>query len=135
MYVGDRVFPSVEESREAIENWVFEKIRRRKLLSDKLVFRLTLSLEEAVTNAIRHGNKNDPNKEIRVGYVLDRDKLEIRVTDEGEGFTLNNVPNPTADENLEKPLGRGIHLMRTYADEVVYSKKGNSVKLCYFLEL
>lgn len=134
MRVADANFPSVPESREAIENWVFDKLKGI-VLDDATTNKIALSLEEAVINAIRHGNESNPDKKVMIGLVLDMNRLYIRVTDEGPGFDLDSVPDPTIDKNLEADHGRGILLMRTYADEVVYSKAGNSVKLGYFLNI
>jgi serine/threonine-protein kinase RsbW len=88
-----------------------------------------LALEEAVVNAIRHGNKLDPEKKIFVSYLVEDARITISVEDEGPGFDLDSVPDPTAEENLEADHGRGILLMRVYMDEVVYNEKGNRVTL------
>lgn len=96
---------------------------------ENAAFAIKLALEEAITNAFRHGNKCDPKKHIRVRYRVTRERVEIEVFDEGCGFVPDTVPDPTQPEYIDRPHGRGIMLMRAYLDEVVYSQSGNSVRL------
>jgi len=96
---------------------------------ENAAFAIKLALEEAVTNAFRHGNKCDPNKHIRVRYSVSRERIVIEVCDEGCGFEPGTVPDPTRPEYIDRPHGRGIMLMRAYLDEVTYSQSGNSVRL------
>ena len=93
------------------------------------VFAIKLALEEALNNAIRHGNACDNGKVVEVQYDVDDDRTTITITDEGEGFDSGEVPDPTTDENIEKPCGRGIMLMRAYMDEVRYNETGNQVHM------
>jgi len=122
------VLPSVPESRETVERAVMEALERRGC-NEEVLFAVRLALEEAIVNAIRHGNKSDPNKKIYVSYLIEDARITISVEDEGPGFDLDSVPDPTAEENLEADHGRGILLMRVYMDEVVYNEKGNKVTL------
>ena len=122
------MLPSVPQSRETVEKAIMEVLERRSCGEDVL-FAVRLALEEAVVNAIRHGNKSDPDKKIHISYLVENARLVINVEDEGEGFDLDSVPDPTAEENLEADHGRGILLMRVYMDEVVYSERGNRVTL------
>lgn len=92
-------------------------------------FAIKLAMEEAMINAIKHGNGSDPEKKLTVEFAVDRRRAVIVVTDEGAGFDPGCVPDPTADENLECPTGRGIMLMRAYMDEVVFNASGNSVRM------
>lgn len=92
-------------------------------------FAIRLSLDEALINAIRHGNGDDPNRLITISYQITSETACIRVCDEGEGFTPNNIPDPTLDENLEQPNGRGVMLMKAYMTEVHFNKRGNCVTL------
>ncbi|MFP4354990.1 MAG: ATP-binding protein [Phycisphaerae bacterium] len=93
------------------------------------VFAIRLAMEEALNNAIRHGNAGDPSKKVEVEYEVSPEKVMIQITDEGVGFIPEKVPDPTADENLEKPSGRGIMLIHAYMDEVEYLKRGNCVRM------
>jgi len=90
-------------------------------------FAIKLAVEEGLNNAIKHGNRQDPKKSIEVSFDIDGSRAVISITDEGLGFDPALVPDPTADENLEKPCGRGIMLMRAYMDEVRFNDRGNQV--------
>jgi serine/threonine-protein kinase RsbW len=90
-------------------------------------FAVRLALEEALVNAMKHGNRMDATRQVRLAYRVSPQQVEIRVTDEGIGFTPEWVPDPTIDENLRRPCGRGIMLMRSYMDKVSYSCAGREV--------
>lgn len=90
-------------------------------------FAIKLALEEALTNAVKHGNRNDKSKKLLVRYYVDDERVVIAVRDEGCGFCPDNVPDPTADENLERPNGRGIMLMQAYMTRVWFNERGNEV--------
>jgi len=96
------------------------------------VFAVRLATEEALLNAIEHGNKKDKGKKVTVAYALDPQRSEITVTDEGEGFDPGSIPDCTADDNLTKSRGRGIALMRGFMDIVEFGEKGNTVRLVKF---
>jgi len=82
---------------------------------------LALSAAEAVSNSIVHGNKLDFNKKVYINvYVTDKE-MKIIFKDEGEGFEPNNVPNPTEPENILKDSGRGIHIMKSFIDDLKYN--------------
>jgi serine/threonine-protein kinase RsbW len=93
------------------------------------VFSIKLALEEALINAIKHGNQMDRAKKVRVLYRVAPNYFEVRVSDEGSGFDPSEVPDPTAVENLERPCGRGLMLMRHYMTEVIYNQAGNCVAM------
>lgn len=93
------------------------------------IFAIHLALEEALTNAVVHGNKQDPSKNVEIEYVIVPAKFEITVTDQGGGFALEDMPDPRTKENRTKPNGRGMLLMRTYMDTVEYNDNGNSVHM------
>src|SRR5205085_10792467 len=94
---------------------------------DHDIFSIRLALEEALVNAIKHGNQLDRAKRVHISYRLLIDRFEIHITDEGPGFDPTDVPDPTAVENLERPCGRGLMLMRHYMTEVAFNERGNSV--------
>jgi serine/threonine-protein kinase RsbW len=93
------------------------------------IFAIKLALEEALVNAIKHGNQMDPDKRVFVVFHVTAERFDIRITDEGEGFNPEDVPDPTAIENLERPCGRGLLLMRGFMTEVQYHGKGNVVTM------
>jgi serine/threonine-protein kinase RsbW len=93
------------------------------------IFAIKLAFEEAITNAVKHGNCNDPTKHVHLRYYVDSERIVLAVRDEGCGFVPESVPDPTADENLERPCGRGLMLMQSYMTKVRYSPTGNEVWL------
>lgn len=95
--------------------------------SSEIVFAIKLALEEALTNAIKHGNENDPDKTLTILYTVDHDRAVIMVRDQGTGFSPDDVPDPTADENLLRPSGRGLMLMHAYMTRVHFNDRGNEV--------
>lgn len=95
--------------------------------SERELFGIRLSLEEALINALKHGNRMDPTKKVDISFTVEGDSFSVRVADEGEGFDPDEVPDPTLEENLERPSGRGLMLMRHYMDEVQFLGKGNIV--------
>lgn len=94
-------------------------------------FAIRLALEEALSNAFHHGNNNDPAKVVTVHCRVDAGSIELVVEDEGEGFDPQAVPDPTADENLEIPAGRGLILMQAYMSEVTFDPPGNRVRMTF----
>ena len=92
-------------------------------------FAIKLALEEALINAIKHGNRLDPKKKVHIEAKGSPKKFEITIEDEGPGFKRDDVPDPTADENLEKCSGRGILLMEAYMNSVHWSRGGRRVKM------
>ncbi len=92
---------------------------------------ILVAVTEAVNNAIMHGNQSDPSKNVKVAYEVDGDRIVFTISDEGKGFDYYNLPDPTAPENLEKPTGRGVFLMKHLADQVIFSENGRVVEL-YF---
>jgi serine/threonine-protein kinase RsbW len=94
-------------------------------------FAIRLALEEALTNAFRHGNRSDPEKSVLLDCRVNREAVVIDIHDEGEGFDLGAVPDPTEEENLQIPSGRGIMLMRSFMTEVDFHPPGNRVRMVY----
>jgi serine/threonine-protein kinase RsbW len=97
--------------------------------SDHEIFAIRLALEEALVNAIKHGNQLDRAKSVRVNYHVSPDRFDVQITDEGPGFDPVDVPDPTAPENIERPCGRGLLLMRHYMTEVAYHDRGRTVRM------
>ena len=122
------VIPSDLNEARRLEQRLLEEVARRGY-GEAEVFAIKLALEEVLINAIKHGNKYDPNKSVRVAHEIDEHRVVFTITDEGEGFRLADVPDPTADENLERPCGRGLMLMQAFMDEVSFNGCGNQVRL------
>lgn len=94
-------------------------------------FAIRLALEEALVNGFRHGNRGDPGKHVTVECTIDAAEVRLEVIDQGEGFDPGSVPDPTAEENIEIPSGRGIMLMRAYMTSVDYLPPGNRLRIIY----
>lgn len=92
---------------------------------------ILIALTEAVNNAIYHGNKQDPESTVKLYYETDADTFYFKVEDEGPGFDYENIPDPTSPENLEKPNGRGVFLMRHLSDEMEFSEDGRVVEMTF----
>ena len=116
-----------DAARKAEECLLAEVVRRE--YSEEAAFAIKLALEEGLINAIKHGNGMDPRKTIQLDFDVDDERACFTITDQGHGFDPAAVPDPTADENLEKPCGRGIMLMNAYMDEVTFNRRGNQVHL------
>jgi serine/threonine-protein kinase RsbW len=97
--------------------------------SEPELFAIRLAVEEALVNAIKHGNGSDPSKKVRIDYQINSLEVRIRIEDEGPGFDPDGVPDPTDPEFLERPCGRGLMLIRHYMSHVVFSDKGNCVEM------
>ena len=115
---------------ESVEKALLGEIEQRRF-DRSSVFAIRLALEEALTNAFKHGNKNDPAKTVLLTCEVRHDTVVIDVTDQGAGFDPDAVPDPTESENLEIPSGRGLTLMRAYMTEVQIHPPGNRVQMRY----
>lgn len=100
----------------------------------RLDLNFRVGLSEALSNAMLYGNDSDPLKRVRVEVTIGAECITACVTDEGPGFDPTTVPDPTTPANLCKSGGRGIFLMRSLLDEVMYNDRGNSVTLILRLE-
>ncbi|MCA9196800.1 MAG: ATP-binding protein [Planctomycetales bacterium] len=97
--------------------------------SKENIYAVHLSLEEAMTNCIKHGNKHDECKSVRIECRLSPTRFWIELEDEGCGFDPENVPDCTAEENLDKPSGRGLLLMKHFMTRIEYNGSGNRVMM------
>ena len=100
-------------------------------ISDEILTNLNLAVSEALSNAMVHGNKLDPNKDVIVTLDIFDAKIELSIKDCGQGFDPDEVPDPTKSENILKDSGRGIYIMNSFIDDVFYnfSKEGTELKL------
>lgn len=99
---------------------------------DGALFAVRLALEEAVTNAFEHGHETvGPDEPVTLEYRVGPDAVDVAVEDRGPGFDPDALPDPTTEENLAKPSGRGVMLMRAYMTEVRFNSRGNRVRLIY----
>ena len=127
-------FSSVPENLALVEKMV-DEICSDYSINEDYYGNILISITEAVNNAIQHGNKYDPGKQVHVEFDADSDMefLSFKISDEGDGFDVSNLPDPTSPENLEKLSGRGIFLMKHLADSVGFSSDGSEVELNFKL--
>jgi serine/threonine-protein kinase RsbW len=122
------LIPSRIGAGRTIRREVLWQLRQQKW-DNRDVFSVHLALEEALVNAIKHGNALDAAKQVRVRCGLADDLMRIEVIDEGNGFDPGGIPDPTVGEHREMPGGRGVMLMRRFMDRVEFNEKGNAVVL------
>jgi len=110
---------------------VMDKLRH--LLTEKEIFDVKLCLEEALVNAVKHGNKLKPGLFVEVVIEVDNGRLTLKVIDQGEGYDYKNIPDPTKPDNLHKLCGRGTFLIKKLTDEVEFFDGGRGIKMIKFL--
>lgn len=125
-------FPSVADNIGLVEKLINE-ICAAYGISEDHYGNILVAVTEAVNNAMQHGNKLDPGKKVNLSFLANDSSLSFEVTDQGPGFDHQNLPDPTNPENLEKPHGRGVFLMRHLADKVEFSDNGRSVLLNFMI--
>lgn len=125
---GQLVIASNLAEVKTVQNEIVPQVERGAF-SSEAIFAIRLALDEAVSNAIRHGNDNDPAKTVTVDYQIESDRVRIQVCDQGPGFRPNDLPDPTNPENLCEPHGRGVMLIRAYMTEVTFNATGNCVTM------
>ena len=114
-------------------NEIRQKLKEHNFDKDD-IFAVHLTLEEAFYNAVKHGNKMDPTKKVKIDYCVNSEKVEITITDEGTGFEPVYVDDPRSGSGLYEPGGRGLLLMNSYMDVVKYNEDGNSVYMVKYKE-
>lgn len=114
------VLASRFENIEVAERALVDLCHRAGCADDEEYWLIT-ALREAVANAVRHGNRQDPGRIVRVAYEIANSTFTIRVEDQGEGFDPKSIPDPTDPENLLRPSGRGIFYMRQFMNRVDFS--------------
>ncbi len=127
-YPAELVIPSDPAEARRLQDDIEHQLRSHAY-SDHEIFSIKLAVEEALVNAIKHGNRMDPAKRVRVAYRVNAQRFDIHIADEGPGFDPADVPDPTQAENLERPCGRGLMLMRHYMSEVVFTERGSTVSM------
>lgn len=124
--------PSMTENIRMIESFI-DNAKDKFHLDDDIYGNIMIAVTEAVNNAIKHGNNNNKAKNVHLSLSLQDSLLKFTVKDEGSGFNYDNLPDPTAPENLEKPGGRGIFLMKHLSDEVEFKDNGRVVELSFYM--
>jgi len=124
--------PAIAENIRMIESFI-DNSKDRFHLDEDLYGNIMIAVTEAVNNAIKHGCKGDSDKSVSISLSLTDSAIKFRIEDDGAGFDYNNLPDPTAPENLEKPSGRGIFLMKHLSDEVDFLDNGKVVELSFYV--
>jgi serine/threonine-protein kinase RsbW len=124
----DVVIPSDPAEARRVQDDIEQALKGCQF-EEREIFSIRLALEEALVNAIKHGNQMDRSKKVHITYIVRPELFEIKIADEGKGFDPDDVPDPMAPENLERPCGRGLLLMRHYMTEVVYHPPGNRLSM------
>lgn len=101
--------------------------------SEDALFAIRLAMEESIINAVKHGNKRNPDKDVIIEYGLSPQRLDLWVTDEGQGFDFDHLDDPRREENIYKTNGRGVLLIKAYMDVVEYNETGNSVHMTKYV--
>src|SRR5262245_24418022 len=112
-YNAQVAIPSDASEARRVQETIESQMKDNQF-SDKEIFCIKLALEDALINAIKHGNRFDRAKKVHIAYSVSPERFDILIKDEGTGFDPEEVPDPTAVENLERPCGRGLMLMRHY---------------------
>jgi serine/threonine-protein kinase RsbW len=126
--------PTDVRSIEHAVDYVIQRCPTCSEQARRLRLNFRVGLSEALSNAMLYGNLRDPSKRVLVEIAFRGASLLARVTDQGGGFDPTAVPDPTMPENLARPCGRGLFLMRKLLDEVSFNAQGNQVTLVLRLE-
>jgi serine/threonine-protein kinase RsbW len=124
--------PSMIENIRMIESFI-DNAKERFDLDDDIYGNIMIAVTEAVNNAIKHGNNSNKTKNVELSLSLQDSLIKFVIKDEGGGFNYDHLPDPTAPENLEKPGGRGIFLMKHLSDEVQFKENGRIVELSFYM--
>lgn len=124
--------PSIIENIRMIESFI-DNAKERFHLDEDLYGNIMIAVTEAVNNAIKHGNSGNSSKNVFLSLTINENLLKFVVKDEGSGFDHHELPDPTSPENLEKPGGRGIFLMKNLSDQVEFRENGKTVELSFYM--
>ncbi len=113
-----------------VENLV-DTLTKEKIISEEKQGEVLICVTEAIINAIVHGNKNNREKEVELDVMTKNNKLVFKVKDQGDGFDYNNIPDPTAPENIENPDGRGIFLISKLSDKMEFHNNGSEIEFMF----
>jgi serine/threonine-protein kinase RsbW len=124
---------STPESIVVLDNWI-NQLATSLLINETLHANISTALNEALTNAIHHGNKLSADKTVNIWVkITENNTLSFTVSDEGNGFNYRTLPQPISPENIEKLTGRGVFIMQQLAHQCTFNAQGNSVELHFLL--
>lgn len=124
--------PSKLEQICLIEKTI-DEITEKLTLTPDVYGKILIASIEGVNNAIVHGNKFDERKFVIVNIKIFKTKVCISITDQGNGFDPNSIPDPTIPENIENISGRGVFLMKKLSDEIEFENNGTTVKMVFYI--
>jgi len=125
--------PSLIENIKIIESFI-DNAKDNFEINDDIYGNIMISVTECISNAIIHGNQNDKEKLVHLELRMEDDQLKFIVEDEGPGFDLSLLPDPTEPDNIEKPGGRGIFLIRHLSDDVKFEENGKKTTLSFYMD-
>jgi|SaaInlStandDraft_2_1057019.scaffolds.fasta_scaffold275416_1 serine/threonine-protein kinase RsbW len=117
----------ISECRRVVDEFIGRA--QMQGVTQNQAFALRNGFHEAVVNAVRHGNCQDPQKYVRIAYGFVGNDVWIEVEDQGPGFDSAIIADPCTDTNRERPGGRGLHLMQHFMSSVEYNDRGNCVRM------
>lgn len=123
---------SKPESIASVEQFIKSIIEKHHICEDRYAC-ILISLTEAVNNAIIHGNNLDENKKVHLSYCVKKGSITFSVCDEGKGFDVESIPDPTCNENIEQCGGRGVLIIQHLADRIKYLDNGRRLDLSFHL--
>ena len=125
--------PTLIENIQVIESFI-DNAKEDFAINDDMYGNIMISVTECISNAIVHGNQNDPQKMVHLELQTTPGLLLCVIEDEGNGFDFSSLPDPTEPENIEKTGGRGIFLMRSLSDEVKFELEGRRSLLSFYMD-
>ena len=124
--------PSLPENIRIVESFI-DNAKEKYELNDDIYGNIMIAVTESVNNAILHGNASNNSKNVHLKLSLEKSLIRFTIEDEGNGFDYHNLPDPTLPENIGKPGGRGIFLMKNLCDEVSFKNEGRIAELSFYL--
>ncbi len=124
--------PSMIENIRIVESFI-DNAKELYKIDDDIYGNIMIAVTESVNNAIKHGNRENADRNVNLSLFLKENLISFVIEDQGEGFDFTNLEDPTAPENIEKPGGRGIFLMRNLSDEVHFTENGRIVELVFYV--
>ena len=121
---------SIVENIRLVESLI-DEVCGELLVNEDMYGNILIAVTEATNNAIVHGNKQDQNKDVKLVVDKNDEGLVFSIEDQGTGFNYESLPDPTAPENVEKPDGRGIFLMKNLADKIEFLENGSKVNITF----
>jgi len=125
-------FPSIVDNIKIVESFI-DNSKEEYNISDDLYGNILIAITEAVNNAIQHGNQNDKEKIVKLTCATSPSEISFVVEDEGHGFDYHTLPDPTSADNILKPDGRGIFLMKHLCDVLKFEDQGKKVEMVFYL--